>query len=563
MKKHPPIPPPEVVVQPSTLADSNLTQHAIAHLRELQAELSDRRIEALRLYEPMSTQDEIHSCMSSERIVLGGNRSGKSCATFVEDARAATGQDPYGKYPKRDGVLIVVGRNWPHIGLVAYAMLFRAGAFRIIRDLETNKWRAYRPLVDFERIKESKPAPPLIPQRFVQSVSWVLKSAQYCQRVELTTGWVIHFFSSEGEPPQGYSADLVHIDEDVSDESWIGECLSRLADRKGRFIWSAMPHSKNDALLGLCERAERAVEKGDDTIKKFVLRFLDNPHIDKEEKQKNLERWSAIGQDELRMRAEGEFTTDSVLMYPSFNSSVHMIQKSDLPDMQVPKDWTRYVAIDPGHAVMACLFGAVPPDEKYILVYDELYIRNCNALIWGERFAEKIQDQSFYAWILDMHGGSLRDLGSGRLPHELYTEQLRTRKLRSVATGYSFIPGSDDIPARTALVRQMLHIRGDGSVKLKFLQGACPELMREIKRYKKKVTTVNGQQFVTDAPNTRGDVHAVQCLEYLAAYEPKYHRPPLLPGPEPWYVKWLADKKKRLGEDSGGYISLGPMGKST
>ena len=257
------------------------------------------------------------------------------------------------------------------------------------------------------------------------------------------------------------------------------------------------------------------------------------------------------------MRAEGEFTTESTLMYPSFTPAVHMVKREEMPE--VPEDWTRYVAIDPGHAVMASIFAAVPPDESHLLVYDELYIRNCNALIWGEEFEKKVKHQQFRAFILDMHGGTLRDLGSGRLPCDLYTEELRKRKIRSVATGYSFIPGSDDIPARTALVRQMLHIRGDGSVKLKFLEGACPNLIREIKRYRKKTTTVNGQTYVTDAPYTRGDVHACQCLEYMCAYEPKYHRPPKSVGPDTWWVKWLEERKRRQRETEDKGVNLGPV----
>jgi hypothetical protein len=501
--------------------------------------------------------------MASERIVLGGNRSGKSLSTFVEDARAVTGQDPYGKYPQEGGNLVIVGRNWPHIGLVCYPMLFRAGAFKIIRDGESGEWRAFDPVRDSERAKEAKPAPPLVPPRFVSEVSWVLKNAGYCQRVVLTTGWTIHFFSSEGEPPQGFPADLVHLDEDVSNPSWVGEMQARLSDRKGRMLWSAMPHSKNDALLGLCERADKELEDGVENpiIRKFTFRFLDNAHIDPAEKEKNVARWSALGVDELRMRAEGEFTQDSILMYPSFNPTVHMFPREALPAGTVPAEWTRYVSIDPGHTVMACLFAAVPPDEKMILVYDELYIRNANALIWGEEFARKAQEQHFYAMIMDMHGGTLRDLGSGRLPCDLYAEQLRERGIKAQMTGHQFIPGSDDIGARTALVRQMLHIRGDGSTRLKFLESGTPELIREIKRYKKKVLQSNSGPFITDMPNTRGEVHAVQCLEYLCAYEPKYHQPPLRPGPEPWYVKWRADRKKRQGDDGSGYVVLGPQRK--
>jgi hypothetical protein len=555
-KKHPKIPPP---VSPDGIENLGVTQHAFQQIREVQAELAERRLEALRLYRPMPHQEEFHKCVASERIVLGGNRGGKSLAVAVEAARAVTGQDPYGKYPEKDGNLAIVGRNWPHIGLVIYPILFKAGAFRIIKDEHTGQWRSIQKGDDKSK---SKPAPPLIPPRMIKDMSWVLKNAGYLNKVELTNGWTIWCFSSEGEPPQGYQADMIWLDEDLNNERWVGECQARLADRKGRFVWSAMPHSKNDALIGLCERADKAVEDNvpDPIIKKFTFRFLDNDFIDTEEKKKNIERWAALGQEELRMRAEGEFTTESTLMYPSFNPAVHILQRTELPDGKVPADWTRYVGIDPGHAVMATLFAAVPPDEKYLLIYDELYIRNCNALIWGEQFAEKAKDQAFRVFIMDMHGGALRDLGSGRLPHELYTEELKKRGIKSQASGVSFIPGSDDIAARTALVRQMLHVRGDGTTKLKILDGACPNLMREIKRYRKKTTSVNGQMFVTDVPYTRGDVHACQVLEYLCAYEPKYYPPPKVFGPEPWWVKYLADKRRRQGQSEDSYVILGPTG---
>jgi hypothetical protein len=558
MKRHPrstPPPPPQLDLP------GGITQHQFGTLKDIQKELTGRRLEALRLYEPMPHQEEFHKCMASERIVLGGNRGGKTLAVAVEAARAATGQDPYGKYPAEGGNLAIVGRNWPHIGLVIYPILLKAGAFRIVRDETTGLWRSIRPGDDKSK---SKPAPPLIPPRLVKDTSWVLKNAGYLNKLELVNGWTIWCFSSEGQPPQGYSADMIWLDEDLNNEAWVGECQARLADRKGRFVWSAMPHSKNDALIGLCERADKAIEDNvpSPIIKKFTFRFLDNNFIDGEEKKKNIERWSALGQEELRMRAEGEFTTESTLMYPTFNLSVHTKPRSELPNGQVPAEWTRYVAIDPGHAVMATLFGAVPPDESYLLIYDELYIRNCNALIWGEQFLQKAVNQHIHCAIMDMHGGALRDLGSGRLPHELYSEQLKNKNYRFAIGGSSFIPGSDDIAARTALVRQMMHIKGDGSTRIKILEGACPNLIRELKRYRKKTTTVNGQVFVTDSPQTRGEVHAAQTLEYLCAYEPKYHTPPRNAGPDPWWVKWRLERKRRQQESRDPCIILGPSGRS-
>ena len=138
----------------------------------------------------------------------------------------------------------------------------------------------------------------------------------------------------------------MHLDEDVANEQWLPEMQARLADGKRVSAWSAMPH---DALLGLSERADKELEerREDPTIVRFVLRFLDNPHIDAEEKAKNVERWSALGEDVLRMRAEGEFVTDSVLCYPTFSMHVHGYDRDALPQNVVPPDWCRYVAIDP------------------------------------------------------------------------------------------------------------------------------------------------------------------------------------------------------------------------
>lgn len=506
-------------------------------------------------------QEKIHQCRASEILVIGGNRSGKSLSTFVEDARAVCGKDPYKKYPEKDGVLVIVGKDWKHIGLVVYRLLFSEGAFRIIKDLKTGEWRAFNPATDEDRRADSRPAPPLIPKRLVKSTSWILKSAQYIQQCVLHTGWTIYFFSSEGDPVQGFSCDRVHIDEDVNNEAWVPELQARLVDRKGCFTWSAMPHSTNNALIGLKERAEEQelLYGEQSSIRMFKLRFLDNPFLDQKEKEKSIARWAAIGQDTLRQRAEGDFITDSVLMYPNFSPDIHGMRRDTLQDGQIPLDWTRYAVIDPGHSVTAVLFAAIPPSDDQIVLYDQLYIRHCNAKIFGEEFEKKVRDLYFHAFIIDAHGARIRDIGSGRLPSEQYTEELLKRNIRSEITGSSFLAGCDDIPARTEATRISLHIRPTGTPMLRFLSGAVPDLEREIKRYRKKVNYVSGMPVVTDAPNTRGECHIVQCMEYLCAYRPRYHKPPLRPEAEPWWVKFLERRKKRLGGENGAYVNLGPL----
>jgi hypothetical protein len=48
-------------------------------------------------------------------------------------------------------------------------------------------------------------------------------------------------------------------------------------------------------------------------------------------------------------------------------------------------------------------------------------------------------------------------------------------------------------------------------------------------------------------------------LEYLCAYRPAYHRPPVATYElEPWWVKWAAKRRKSLTE--GSFVNLGPQG---
>jgi hypothetical protein len=499
--------------------------------------------------------------MAHEVLVIGGNRSGKSLSTFVEDARAVTGQDPFGKYPKENGILVIIGKDWRHIGMVVYPMLFKEGAFKIIKDEDTDEYRAYDPARDQARKHLAKPAPPLIPKRFVKKTSWILKSANYISQATLHNGWQIFFFSSEGTPPQGFQTNRCHFDEDIENESWVSEMQARLLDRKGYLCWSAMPHSTNNALLTLKERADAvaAANLPNPDIVQFKLRMLDNPHLDDEEKKKSIERWAASGEDILRMRSEGDFITDSILMYPNFDMRVHGMDRTELPDGQIPNDWCRYAVVDPGHSVTACLFAAVPPSEDYILLYDQLYIRQCNATIFGEQFAKKVT-HTFHAFIIDSHGGRIRDIGSGRLPVEQYTEQLMKHGIRSEITGSSFLAGCDDIPARTEATRGMLHIRPTGTPNVRVLRNSLPDLERELKRYRKRVNFIAGVAVVTDQPVTKGDVHLVQCMEYLCAFRPKYHKPPVEVEAEPWWVKWLERRRKRMGRGEPGYVYLGPQG---
>jgi hypothetical protein len=64
---------------------------------------------------------------------------------------------------------------------------------------------------------------------------------------------------------------------------------------------------------------------------------------------------------------------------------------------------------------------------------------------------------------------------------------------------------------------------------------------------------------VTDVPNTKGDVHACQCLEYLVAHEPRYVPPKKesdeTAGMPQWMIEYL---ERRNGKNKTPFVYLGP-----
>jgi hypothetical protein len=546
-----------------------------ARLRQIHEELTHRKMEALRLYEPQAEQAAFHASLASERIIRGGNQSGKSLAAFVETARAAVGADPYGKYPTdRPLTIWIFAYNALQIGRTVNRLLFRDGAFYMIQDEVTCQWRAYRPWdpKDRARQKEAKLTPPLIPRRFidVDGFSWHKKKEAIFSRCELffgdghpMNGTEIYAFTSNSEPPQGDPVDLVHIDEDLQYPRYVAELEARLSYRKGRLIWSVFPHNRNTALVDMVKRAEEDSRIENPDVEEFRLTFSGNPYIDDDEKRKRIKGWSPL---ERKARDDGEFLLDEILMYPTFHIETHGTPQVDaenkpktriddlLASRQVPSDWTRYVVVDPGHGVGAVLFAAVPPPSvgDYVVAYDELYLKHCTDVMFAEE-VEKKYTHPFHAFIMDDHFGRQTQAG-GKTVMQQYSEELKKRNIASTLTNHGFIRGSDDVPGRCAAVRRWLAIRDDGTTKFRIMKGCLPSMEREFSLYQKVVTNEEAQ----DRPVKNKNDHLMNCLEYLAAYNPKYVPPPPVKHEKSAayeaFQEWLKKRKKPFR----GGIHLGP-----
>ncbi|MGB1649675.1 MAG: hypothetical protein ACPHEP_01490 [Acidimicrobiales bacterium] len=572
-------------VPDSLLTDLGAGSYAKKKALRLANEIARRRIEALKLYVPQPTQDDFHRCDSPECMLMGGNRGGKSLAAFIEDARAVLGKDPHGKYPEKDGVLAIVGFKEWHIGNVVYPYLFKAGAFKIIRDEETGLFRVFRPWVPQDQLRkaEAKPAPPLIPPRMVDRFVWKDRAKNIFSNVYLKTGWEIKAFSSRSRPEQGFQCNLLHFDEDILDVSWYEEAAGRLIDRSGRLIWSALPHDTNDAMSRFAERAEaqqESYERGGSKPTSVVYRITmeSNPYLPEDAKKAAVAGWKSMGEDIYRKRALGELVTDSVLMYPQWKYGIHSIDKYSgqlgaepdayLKNRTVPEDWCKRLAVDPGHDTGAAVLIATPPSEKWHLIFGELYIHQCTASIIAEQLRKATAGTWYQSFIIDAHGGNLTSIDTGIAPREAYEREMLERDVRCVETQHRFIPGCSVIAYREEILRGMLSVGSSGSPQILVDFDACPNLDREMKRFRKK--KVNGS--VIDTGNRRTNTHAIECLEYLSAYlndaSKTYIKPPgrrqvLTPGQQ--RVRAFRKRKQMRQEANNPFgvtstIILGPQG---
>ena len=532
-------------MQGQTIDQYNLTKL----LRILQA-TKERTETGIKYYRPMPLQEKFHRARNRVRLLIGGNRSGKSVASFVEDARAVLNMDPYGKYPKQ-GTLALLGYDLRHVGIVMYPMLFEPGAFKVIKDRKTGRLVAFDPSdpEHLERADEAMPAPPLIPGGYIKDIAYEDKAKQEFVRVTLKTGWTILAFGSRGEPQQGFQCDVVHIDEDIQRDQWFSELMMRTVDRDGYLYWTAMPQNRTYYLRRLCEFAQGEEENGIPEEKRDVLLITlttdSNQYLDDRVREQSKRILSALGEDEIARRIYGEFGGAGSLVYPMFDRSRHVIRLEHNP---VRDNWTRYIAVDPGVRTAAAVFLAVSPDNSQWVVYDEVYLQNANAARMGEEVARKAQGQQFYAFLIDFKGSAIRDVGSGQQVAELYRQAFAKHHLRSQVTGSGFLPGSTNVQGRIQKMKDILSEQDHSLPRLRFIRERCPNVIAEFSRY-----TWPNRMSLHPKPDTR-HVHALVCVEYLVAYNPKW-QPPVRTEGENSVVAKLRRKWRKQGKGKAIYLN--------
>lgn len=561
----------------------------LAALEDALAELEQREKEFLNIYEPLPFQEAFHRATAKEVILAKGVRVGGTLCFMVEVARAVLGLDPYNKYPA-NGTCILLGYGERHVGNVFYRYLFKEGGsrIRILRDQKTGKWRAYRPWSKAKGGDEGdehlcEDAPALIPRKYVEEFVWEKRGANIFSMAKIRTprgAWDILTANSNGDPNQlvGIDCDLYGIDEDLATSGWHEEAVSRTLLVDGKIRWNAVPAEKTDDMVNMIDRANRMSGTENPSTVKIEATIFDNIYMSETARKESMAIWRDAGEDVVQRRAYGKLSTDSVRVYPGFNERIHnaIVTADDPMATEVqkivsrcggdpPASWCRYLAIDPGHQVLAVLFAAVPPPSvgDQVVIYDELYITQADAVQLGDKIAARVIHEDFEAFIIDAHGGRLSSISTGLSPIEVYQKEFLNRGIKSRSTANGFVYGSDDVKGREEILRTWLRIREDGSPKLLVCCEKCPNFVREMKGFKKKRIKTAAGLYTTDEGDRRFNTHAVESVEYLVAHGLPYVAPPSAQEPTSWLerVRLMNRPRRRLPEWMGGRtISLGPGG---
>ena len=526
--------------------------------------LQERNKDGLKMARVTATQAEILGDDRSEILCAGGNRGSKTFCAAMRFASIAR-DVPVQTMPDADGntqmihcrlkhqrnrplIMWCIGDYLPHIGQVLYKSLFEPGLYYRIKDRVSGGLRAWNPVMypeDWDREDEREESPPLIPRSEVEEEVWYHKNLRQFEKIKLKNGTEIFAFASSSAVKQGVKVDEIWLDENIVNEHYYPEWLNRLTDKKGRLFWSTIPRDESYVYTEVEERAEAQHEeykagqrKSEDVYcSHYILSQRDNPFLPESEKKKREEQMS---ERERMVRIEGVRSTDLIRIYQEFNPDFHCVEYRN-PQMndkvtealrennwEPPRDWTRYLSLDPGTQKPALLFLAVPPesmweeDEPYIVPYDEIYTPRLDAFQIAQKVKDRHSNQFFEKFFIDGQAARQKPMGFSHTIGRQYESAFESAGLSS-RHGTFFEPGDPSFHQRSGLVHKMLRMRKCGWPQLRILIHRCPHLVKQLQSNTRKLHP-DGTPSEEPADRQKDDVRV--ALEYAISRHITYREPP-------------------------------------
>ena len=418
------------------------------------------------IQEKRSSQIQAVQYLSTEAsLISGGNRAGKTqLGAQLAVAVAASKQE-----------------KWVRVWMEANKI-----PDHLIPETPSSVWVAalsYKDALEYQR--------PKIDQYLPKNIKKIRWSSMDRGIVKFSNGGRIVSMSCDSgrESFQGSSASLIWIDEEPNEDIF-DECMLRTVDTKGKIIITATP------LKGLTWLYDRFVDNNYPGFSTVKISGLDNPYISSVKMRKAVAHLSEASQ---RARLYGDFTSQSGLVYPNFDPTIHRIKP-----FEIPESWEKHRAIDFGTThPFCCLWIAVAPSgylgqDPTLIVYRELYWKNKTTIESGRKIKELSKDEQYLWTCADPES---RD-GRLTLSKELKIRTVPAPKHLGVLEGIGW-------------VKEFLNLNDEGYSRLLIFEN-CINLLKEFRQYRWDSNSKN------DKPKKQYD-HALDCLRYNIMQYKRYN----------------------------------------
>lgn len=307
---------------------------------------------------------------------------------------------------------------------------------------------------------------------------------------------------------QAASVDLIHIDEEC-EEAVFDECYQRTSDCAGKLLLTLTPLT--DVASGVRSPwvfdLYQKWKKGEQKDVKFVsLSVLDNPYVPDDEKEKLKMKWA--GHPEERARLYGDFITKSGLVYPMWNSKVHMIRP-----FVIPGDWTRIVSIDPAATgVTAAVWAAIEPKTNNIYLTKEYYQRNLVVSDHAKGLLVRNAGDPVDLWLIDPYWARQRNNETHKTGLQLYREAGVPVRSAEVDEGFTVIAAAEYLNATLDTTSRHPKV---------YVFDSLHNFQTEIESYVWDTFGGGPLKGLTKEKPMKKNDHLMNAFQYLCAQKPK------------------------------------------
>ena len=243
-------------------------------------------------------------------------------------------------------------------------------------------------------------------------------------------------------------------------------------------------------------------EGKDGLSRKFIPALLqDNPHLAEDgEYERMLQSLPAIQRKQL---LEGNWDISEGAAFAEFEIDTHVI-----PPFELPSWWERIKAVDYGYAAESCcLWAAIDPEDKTIIIYRELYKKGLTGEALGDTITEMEMDEiKSIAGVLDTAAWS-RTGYTGPTIGEILVN--KGHKLRRA--------DKNRLAGKTQIHEYLRKNNSTGRPKLQIFN-TCVNLVKEIQAL--PLSKTNPEDVDTHAAD-----HAYDALRYMLMSRPRMDHP--------------------------------------